>query len=280
MHARGKPTDLGIFKTEIFFRSHMGLLRTEMEISSAEISDDAKLPGWHLYHDETHPSAITRAQQRLEIPWILEKIRRHIGYRASILDMGCGFGHATNEFARKGHNVTGVDCDQEVIEAAKYWDDTQSVQYRLADIHQLPFTNKSFDVVTALDILYRIDQYPAALQEAERVLKPGGIFIFNNFNHTPWAWLLAVKGPEWFIKNTPAEYNTFARFQKPYSLARQLKRVGLDPLQICGFSPVLMQSSLLRLLYSGAVNEKFQFRFCKHPWLGYVGIAKKRKFYT
>ncbi len=257
----------------------MGLLRTEMEISSAEISDAARLPGWHLYRDESHPSAMTRAQQRLEIPWILEKVRRHIGYRARILDMGCGFGHATNEFARKGHIVTGVDLNQDFLEVARSWDDTQSVQYRLADVHRLPFMEKSFDVVTALDVLSRVDQ-STALQEAERVLKPGGIFVFNNFSHTTWAWLLAVKGPEWFIKNTPEGYNDFSKFQKPWGLARQLKRAGLEPLQFCGFSPVLMQSALLRLIYSGAVSDKFQFRFCKHPCLGYVGIAKKRKFYT
>ena len=246
----------------------MGLLRSELDIS-LNIADNRALPGW----------AILRAQQRLELPWALEKIRRHIGYRAHILDMGCGFGGVSNELAKSGHMVTGVDQDIDALNIAKMWDKTESVQYRLANIRQLPFANKSFDVVTALDVLYHVDDCVEALHEATRVLKPGGIFLFNNFNRTVGAWLLAVKGPEWFIKNTPAGYYDFERFKKPQAFAKQLRRVGLEPMQFCGISPVILQKSLLRLVFSGSVNEDFRFHFCRTPWLGYVGFAKKRRFH-
>lgn len=247
----------------------MGLLRSELEIS-LNVADDVSLPGW---------DAMIRAQQRLELPWALEKIRRHIGYRAHILDIGCGFGGVANELAKTGHIVTGIDHNPEVLGIAKMRDKTESVQYRLGEIDKLPFANKSFDVVTALDVLCHLDDCAEALKEATRVLRPGGIFLFNNFNRTIGAWLVAVKGQEWFIKNTPTGYHEFGRFKKPQVLARQLRRAGLEPVQIRGVSPVMLQTSLFKLIYAGSVNEDFRFHFCRTPWLGYVGFAQKRRFY-
>lgn len=246
----------------------MGLLRSEVD-----------LPGWEIYRGDAGPLAMVRAQQRLELPWVLEKIRRHIGYRAHILDMACGYGGVANELAKGGHVVTGIDLNPEILSIAQMWDKTQSVQYRLGEICSLPFANKSFDVVTALDVLNHIDECSEALQEANRVLKPGGIFVFNNFNHTARAWLMAVKGAQWFMKNTPADYHDFSRFKKPYAMAKQLRRAGLDPVQFCGISPVIFQPSILKLIYSGSVSDSFRFHFCRTPWLGYVGLAQKRRFY-
>jgi 2-polyprenyl-6-hydroxyphenyl methylase/3-demethylubiquinone-9 3-methyltransferase len=193
--------------------------------------------------------------------------------------MGCGFGGVSNELAKKGHNVTAIDHDLDALNIARMWDETQSVQYRKGDIHKLPFETKTFDVVTALDVLSHIDQCSEVFQEATRVLRPGGIFIFNNFNRSFLSWLLTVKGSQWFMKDAPKEYYEFERYQKPMSLARHLKRAGLEPIQFCGLSPVMLQSPLIKMLYSGLVSDNFRFQFCKTPWLGYIGIAQRRRFY-
>jgi 2-polyprenyl-6-hydroxyphenyl methylase/3-demethylubiquinone-9 3-methyltransferase len=256
----------------------MGLLKSDVE-NAMGISDNRELPGWEIYNGDRSPTAMMRAQQRLEIPWILEKIRRHIGYHANILDLGCGFGTVTNELANKGHAVTGLDHSAEALDIAKAWDKTQSVQYRLGDIHSIPFANKSFDVVTAMDVLSHINESSSVFQEATRVLRPGGIFIFNNYNHSRLAWLMAVKGPQWLIKEAAEPYHDYERFQKPMSLARQLKRAGLNPIQFCGLRPVMMQRSLIKLIYSGCVSDQFRFQFCRQPWLGYIGVAQKQRFY-
>lgn len=256
----------------------MGLRQGQVEISLNPL-EEQELPGWEIYRGGDSPLAMVRAQQRLELPWVLEKIRRHIGYRAQILDLGCGHGSFSNELAQRGHSVTAVDGDPEALNIAKVWDKTQSVRYRLGDISKLPFPSKSFDVVTALDVLCHTDHCLEVLHEATRVLKPGGVFIFDNFNHSARAWLLAVKGPEWFIKNTPPEYHKFAHFQKPQALARHLRRAGLDVVQVRGLRPAIFQTAMVKLLFSGTVSDGFQFHFCRKPWLSYVGLAKKRRFY-
>lgn len=256
----------------------MGLLKSELEIS-LNMPDSKSLPGWDIYLGDDGPQALVRAQLRLELPWVLEKIRRHIGYRAHILDLDCGFGGVANELARRGHRVIGVDPNVEALSIAKMWDQTESVQYRLANRGNLPFGNQSFDVVTALDVFCQVDDCAEALHEATRVLKPGGIFLFNNFSRTWRAWLMAVKGPELFIKNVPPGYHDFKRFKKPQSFARQLRRVGLEPHEFCGMSPVFLQKSWLKLIWSGSVGQDFQFHFCRTPWWGYVGFAQKRRFH-
>lgn len=255
----------------------MEIRKSELEISPKAF-DDQSLPGWETYRGSATPAALVRAQQRLELPWVLEKIRRHIGYRAQILDLGCGCGGVANALALRGHRVVGIDQNPEALNIAKIWDKTQSVQYRLGDIHKLPFSNKSFDVVVALDVFCRAEQCAEILQEASRVLKPGGIFIFNNFNRTARAWFLAAKGPEWFIKNTPAKYRVFSSFQKPRDFARNLRRCGLNPMQFSGLSPVIFQLPLLKLIFSGLVTDAFRFHFCRRPWLGYIGFAQKRRY--
>ena len=46
--------------------------------------------------------------------------------------------------------------------------------FRVADAVALPFEDKSFDVVLLLHVLYHVDDRRTALEEARRVLRPGG----------------------------------------------------------------------------------------------------------
>lgn len=242
----------------------MGLTTEEWQISSMSYSNGKRTPGWDQYHNDHHPSAINRARQRAEIPWILDRVRKYIGYRAKVLDLGCGYGFVANHLARKGHDLDGVDSDVHAIAAASLWDSTQSVRYHVGDIHNLPFASNSFDVILALDVLPHTERYADIFEEARRVLKPGGILIFNGHNRSLGRWFFSLAGGRWI---------------KPKWLLRQVRRSGLEPIELCGFIPVLFQRSFWKYLFKKTVPEDFRFRLCTHHLCGYIGLARKRKFH-
>jgi ubiquinone/menaquinone biosynthesis C-methylase UbiE len=93
-----------------------------------------------------------------------------------ILDAGCGTGAAINYLSSFG-TVTGCDLWAEALHFCK-----QRALSRLAraSVTCLPFSGNRFDLITSFDVLYhrRVGNYRNALNEFNRVLKPGGrIFL-------------------------------------------------------------------------------------------------------
>lgn len=103
-----------------------------------------------------------------------ELFRRHVGGPGRrVLDLGCRYGALTREYAA-GNEVVGVDVDREALaEAAKL-----GIETRLTDVDEpLPFENRSFDVVVAGELLEHVRDPARLIEEARRVLVPGGTFV-------------------------------------------------------------------------------------------------------
>lgn len=230
-----------------------------------------------FYQAHNDPVALTRCQNKLEIPWILETIRRHIGYHAEVLDIGCGAGFISNALAQAGHDVTGADPSRSCLQIAEAKDLTGRVRYVCTDVYRLPFSRESFDVVVAMDLLEHVMDPEKIIAQATRVLRPGGLFIYSTFNKNPLSWLMIVKGISWFVKNTPENYHRYSMFIPPRKLEAWMEDVGLDPIERKGIRPVLAQRSFLELLRTGEVSENFRFKFTKQCLIGYTGFAKKMR---
>jgi ubiquinone/menaquinone biosynthesis C-methylase UbiE len=108
------------------------------------------------------------------LPAILNLLDNLRGKR--LIDIGCGPCAYSTEFARKGAEVYGVDISQKMLEKAKDNADVGSVRLELqkADMHLLPYKDGFFDIaVLTLTILNT-----KIVQEASRVLKPNGLFLY------------------------------------------------------------------------------------------------------
>jgi SAM-dependent methyltransferase len=98
----------------------------------------------------------------------------------SVLDVACGGGvPAIDEARRVGADgkVTGVDLSDRSIELAQLFareEGVTNVAFRQADVHQLPFPDRSFDRVTCRFGAMFFRDLGRALSEAYRVLRPGG----------------------------------------------------------------------------------------------------------
>ena len=86
-----------------------------------------------------------------------------------VLDMGCGRGRL-GELLPAGVAWTGVDSSPAQVA------DCPRRPVALGDATRLPFPDGSFDAVAALWMLYHLDDPAAAVAEAHRVLRPGGLF--------------------------------------------------------------------------------------------------------
>lgn len=87
-----------------------------------------------------------------------------------ILDVGCGTGANLEMLAHFGE-TEGVDVSAEALDFCQ----TRGLQnVRQGEAERLPYEDKSFDLVTGLDVVEHLDNDVAGLQEMRRVLRSGG----------------------------------------------------------------------------------------------------------
>jgi SAM-dependent methyltransferase len=113
-----------------------------------------------------------------------------------ILDAGCGAGYLARLLTRRGAVVTGVDFSPKLLAMAQEEEarDPLGVTYRQADLADLgPFEDETFDVAVSNVVLQDIRRYREAIAEIQRVLRPGGRFLFSvthpAFDRPPAQWL-------------------------------------------------------------------------------------------
>lgn len=100
-----------------------------------------------------------------------------------ILEIGCGGGNNLWFLALEGFSVAGIDGSASAIEAAqkRLAEAGKEGDLRVGDFTDLPFEDESFDLVFDRGALTCCGtrSMEKAVQEARRVLKPGGMFFYN-----------------------------------------------------------------------------------------------------
>ncbi|MCU1362507.1 MAG: methyltransferase protein [Acidimicrobiaceae bacterium] len=117
----------------------------------------------------------------------------HLSAGMSLLDVGCGPGTITADLAgRLGDGrVVGVDLSHNVIEiaAAQYGlDRYPGLAFEVADVYALGFSDGTFDVVYAHQVLQHLSKPVEALREMRRVLKPGGTLAVRDADYGTFVW--------------------------------------------------------------------------------------------
>lgn len=90
-----------------------------------------------------------------------------------------GTSAVTEWFIKRGYEVWGVDISKEVTKRAKknFKDRIPPRQFVIGDIRDLPFKDNTFDIVFSFGTIEHIRENAISVNEAYRVLKPGGLFI-------------------------------------------------------------------------------------------------------
>jgi len=97
------------------------------------------------------------------------------------IDIGCGEGYNTRLLADRGAILEAIDIAPAFIESAKAMEKEfpLGINHSVASATQIPFQNESFGFATSFMCLMDLPTPEKALQEAFRVLKPGGFFQFS-----------------------------------------------------------------------------------------------------
>ncbi|MBI5642324.1 MAG: bifunctional 2-polyprenyl-6-hydroxyphenol methylase/3-demethylubiquinol 3-O-methyltransferase UbiG [Deltaproteobacteria bacterium] len=182
----------------------------------------------------------------------------------AVLDIGCGGGLLSEEFAKKGARVTGIDLSPVAVETAKKHsvESGLEIEYKLSSPAQLLEKNpEPFDIIICAEVLEHVDDLRGFLRDSLRMLKPGGLFFFGTINKTVKARLLAIFVAEDVIGMVPQGTHDYQRFIRPSLLKEILEENGVEMTELKG-----MSYDPLRL----------EFKLSNDTSVNYLGYAKKK----
>lgn len=95
----------------------------------------------------------------------------------SVVDVGCGRGDLARALARRGAHVVGIECGDAALAAAQAAPPVADERYLFGRGEALPLPDASADVVIFFNSLHHVPppRQLAALEEAARVVRPGGL---------------------------------------------------------------------------------------------------------
>jgi ubiquinone/menaquinone biosynthesis C-methylase UbiE len=145
--------------------------------------------GWYHEHLEKEGTY----QKEVILPHLLRIIEPKKGMK--ILDLACGSGFFSREFAKKGAEVIGVDVAKHLIALAEQAD-SKNITYHVSSAHKLSFIpDGSIDVIVVVLAIQNIEDISAVFAECARVLKPKGSIhlvmnhpVFRAPKRTSWGW--------------------------------------------------------------------------------------------
>jgi len=105
-----------------------------------------------------------------------------------VLEVGCGAGTDLIRFARSGAIATGIDLAPSSIRLAaqNVALEQLDVDLAVADGEALPYRDACFDLVYAHGVVQYTSNDRALVGECRRVLKPGGMAVFQVYNRISW----------------------------------------------------------------------------------------------
>lgn len=102
-----------------------------------------------------------------------------------VVDLGCGNGLLLKQFPHVPRKI-GIDISQGMLLSVK----SRDIQKVCADIHYLPFNNRTIDLALCRQVLQYCDPL-RVLQEVRRILKPGGylhVVQLTDYDEVPDEW--------------------------------------------------------------------------------------------
>lgn len=147
-----------------------------------------------------------------------------------VLDVGGGTGNYAMALTSQGFDVLVLDRSEDMLEVAS----SKGLRVRQADATNLPEPDGCADAVTMISMLHQIPDWVAALREAKRVLRPGGILCLLLYTREHMK-------SHFFLDYFPSSHTWAAQDMRPISdYLGALPGAAAQPLQIRGIDDLTM----------------------------------------
>jgi 2-polyprenyl-6-hydroxyphenyl methylase / 3-demethylubiquinone-9 3-methyltransferase len=204
-----------------------------------------------------------------------------------VLDVGCGGGLLAEEFARAGFTVNGIDPSWASVRTAREHAVTSGlpIRYIAADGDRLPLANESCHVVLCCDVLEHVEDPVRLIAEISRVLKAGGVFLYDTINRTLRSRIAVIgifQQCAW-TSCAPRNLHDWNKFIRPAELRRMILQCGLSPGGIAGLKPRSNPIDLIRQMRRrkrreisyGELGRRMAMRKNDDVSMSYMGWAVK-----
>jgi ArsR family transcriptional regulator len=118
-----------------------------------------------------------------------------------VADLGCGEGYLTIETARWARHVTAIDRSAGVLARAKALAERKklaNITWKKGELEKVPIESNTIDVALLSQALHHAAEPPEALNEAWRILKPGGRLLILDLRPHDETWVREKLGDRWF----------------------------------------------------------------------------------
>lgn len=188
-----------------------------------------------------------------------------------VLEAGCGVGAQTRIIASKnpGTNFISVDISNDSLKEAKRMKEVfgiSNVDFRQADVYDLPFSDETFDYVIVCFVLEHLNNPIKALSELKRVLKVGGKLIVIEGDHG-----LTFFYP--YSKFAYAAIDCQIQIQKHFGGNANIGRELFNLLKTIGLSSISVGP---RVVYTNASNPKLRDGFVKNTFIAMIEGVKEK----
>jgi SAM-dependent methyltransferase len=159
----------------------------------------------------------------------LERARGHA--HGMLLDVGCGSRPFAPLFRGRVERYVGSD-----LKSSRYLGQTPPDAYARAEAQ--PFRDGTFDTVLGLSMLTYLPEPARMLEEAHRLLKPGGMLILEFTQMVP-------------LHDEPYDYFRFTR----YGAAHLLEKSGFEPLEFIPIGGLWARVGLTSIAALNRINR-------------------------
>ena len=150
----------------------------------------------------------------------------------------------------------------------------------------LPFPDGAFEIVYCCDALEHVNDLGKVIGEISRVLKPGGVFLYDTINRTLESWIVMIKlFQEWDSTSLmPPDLHDWHMFIKPGELLAKLAENGLENRDQTGLKSSATPLRAFRVLQARKRGEisyleamrRLDLRESRDKNVLYAGYARKR----
>ena len=221
--------------------------------------DDARDRGYHALLDDLEADCVRR--------WLP-------GGR--VLEVGCGTGLLMERVRRVAPGVVGMDLSGGMLARAR----ARGLPVCRASALELPYRDRSFDLVYSFKVLPHIEALDRALAEAARVLDHGGVALLELYN--PRSLRGLWKKVRWWrarVGKSSHDREVYTAYHTPEQARARARAAGLEVVGAAGIFVVTPHPLLHRVPVVRAVLAGVERALCRGPfvrWAGFYIVACRK----